>query len=33
MDKKLELVRKRDGRTVPFDRQKIADAIFKAVIY
>jgi len=30
VEKKLECVRKRDGRTVPFDRQKIADAIFKA---
>ncbi len=30
MEKKLECVKKRDGRTVPFDRRKIADAIFKA---
>lgn len=30
MDKKLDFVRKRDGRVVPFDRQKIADAIFRA---
>jgi len=28
--KKIELVRKRDGRLVPFDKTKIADAIFKA---
>ncbi|MBI5125127.1 MAG: hypothetical protein HZA70_02715, partial [Planctomycetes bacterium] len=26
----LEKVRKRDGRLVPFDESKIADAIFKA---
>lgn len=30
MGKNLDYVKKRDGRTVPFDRQKIADAIFKA---
>jgi len=28
--KKIQQVRKRDGRIVPFDRVKIADAIFKA---
>ena len=27
---KIEMVRKRDGRLVPFDETKIADAIFKA---
>ena len=26
----IELIKKRDGKTVPFDRTKIADAIFKA---
>lgn len=30
MGKKLEYIRKRDGRTVPFDKQKISDAIFKS---
>ncbi len=30
MEKKLEYVKKRNGRTVPFDKQKISDAIFKA---
>ncbi|HNS31434.1 MAG TPA: ATP cone domain-containing protein [bacterium] len=30
MENKLAFVRKRDGRIVPFDKQKIADAIFKA---
>ena len=25
-----QIVKKRDGRTVPFDKKKIADAIFKA---
>ena len=26
-------IRKRDGRVVPFDSKKIADAIFEAVSY
>lgn len=30
MEKSLGSVKKRDGRLVPFDKQKIADAIFKA---
>ncbi len=30
MGKKLDFVKKRDGRIVPFNKQKIADAIFKA---
>ena len=30
MERKVTRVRKRDGRIVPFDRTKIADAIFKA---
>ena len=30
MEEKLKFVRKRDGRTVGFDKTKIADAIFKA---
>src|SRR5262245_17411808 len=28
---RVEFVRKRDGRVVPFQRQKIADAVFKAM--
>ncbi|MCM8814948.1 MAG: ATP cone domain-containing protein, partial [Candidatus Omnitrophica bacterium] len=28
--KKIEFIRKRDGRIVPFEKKKIADAIFKA---
>ena len=27
----IESIIKRDGRTVPFDRQKIADAIYRAI--
>ncbi|MCM8759038.1 MAG: ATP cone domain-containing protein, partial [Candidatus Omnitrophica bacterium] len=29
-DKKIEYIKKRDGRIVPFEKSKIADAIFKA---
>src|SRR5437867_4146570 len=29
--KRLEFVRKRDGRVVPFQRQKIADAVARAM--
>ncbi|MEA3408021.1 MAG: ATP cone domain-containing protein, partial [Chloroflexota bacterium] len=29
-DGKIRLIRKRDGRLVPFDQEKITNAIFKA---
>ena len=32
MDNHIEKVRKRDGRVVDFDQEKIAEAVHKAVI-
>ncbi|HIC95488.1 TPA: hypothetical protein EYP12_02535, partial [Candidatus Bipolaricaulota bacterium] len=30
MEEAMKRIRKRDGRVVPFDRQRIVNAIFKA---